>query len=257
MNTANLTNPQFVDAQDKKRQIISDIEMLQKIEKDLFSNLENNQNTITKEEVQVTIEKINSVSDMRITLYKTLNEMNSFFQSTLSNSANTLTDQSVALNIVEQELLEAKRRLELLQDEKYSKFRTAEINDYYSDKYAEQTEFLLMLIFVIVLLIIVAVVYKTGIMHYKILFWVLTVIFIFGGGRLLIKFLYMRIRDNMNYQEYNWKFKIPDSNESAVLESDPWIRSVSTCSKTYDYNSNNGLTYTDNTDNGDTELIQT
>ena len=106
-----MSNQQFVDAQDKKRQIISDIEMLQKIEKDLFSSLENNQNTLTKEEVQSTIEKINNVSDMRITLYKTLNEMNSFFQSTLTNSANTLTDQSVALNIVEQELLEAKRRL--------------------------------------------------------------------------------------------------------------------------------------------------
>ena len=249
-----MSNQQFVDAQDKKRQIISDIEMLQKIEKDLFSSLENNQNNLTKEEVQITIEKINSVSDMRITLYKTLNEMNSFFQSTLSNSANTLTDQSVALNIVEQELLEAKRRLELLQTERSSKFRTAEINDYYSDKYSEQTEFLVMLIVIIVLLIIVTVVYKTGIMHYKVLFWIVFFIILIGGSKLLYKFMYMNIRDNMNYQEYNWRFKVPTQTDAVVATlSDPWTKSLSTCNKTYDYSSS-GLTVTDN---NDTELIQT
>lgn len=249
-----MSNQQFVDAQDKKRQIISDIEMLQKIEKDLFSSLENNQNTLTKEEVQSTIEKINNVSDMRITLYKTLNEMNSFFQSTLTNSANTLTDQSVALNIVEQELLEAKRRLELLQTERSSKFRIAEINDYYSDKYSEQTEFLVMLIAIVVLLIIVNVVYKIGVLPYKVLFWIVFFIILIGGSKLLYKFMYMNIRDNMNYQEYNWRFTVPVQTEAVVeTVTDPWQKSASTCNNSYSYSSTSGVSVTDN----NTELIQT
>ena len=250
-----MSNQQFVDAQDKKKQIISDIEMLQTIEKDLFSSLENNQNTLTKEQVQKTIEKINSVSDMRISLYKTLNEMNSFFQSTLTNSANTLTDQSVALNIVEQELLESKRRLELLQTEKSSKFRIAEINDYYSDKYSEQIEFLGMLIAIIVLLIIVTAIYKTGLLPYKFLFWIVFFIIVIGGSKLLYKFMYMNIRDNMNYQEYNWKFNIPDQTQTVTVSTtntDPWTTTVNTSNTLCSYNSTTGSTDTDNN-----ELIQT
>jgi hypothetical protein len=160
---------------------------------------------------------------MRVNLYNVLGSNNKYFQSTFSNTTDTLADQTFALNIVEKELTEAKERLELLQQEKYSKFRLVEINRYYSDKYAEQSELMILLIYILVPLTIATFLYRSDIINWPVCFWIVVVILSIGLFLLIRKIMYMRMRDNMNYQEYDWKFNAPKKTTTIANTGDPWL----------------------------------
>ena len=110
-------------------QILSDIQSLQTMEKQIFNNLENNQN-LTQPQKQEMVEKMNQLSNMRINLYQTLGGVNGFYENALNSSTQTLQEQTVAIGIVENELNRSKKELELLEIEKNNKIRLIEINDY-------------------------------------------------------------------------------------------------------------------------------
>ena len=59
------------NAAQNNEQILNDIQNLQQLEKDVFSNLETN-TTLTSSQQQKLISKINDLSNMRINLYKTI-----------------------------------------------------------------------------------------------------------------------------------------------------------------------------------------
>ena len=110
------------DSQQTNEQILNDIQTLQTMEQQLFSNLENNPNLSTQQQQQI-VEKMNQLSNMRINLYQTLSGVNSYYQNALSSSQGTLKEQTTAIYIVENELNTAKRRLEALDVEKTNKIR--------------------------------------------------------------------------------------------------------------------------------------
>ena len=97
------SNSQLPNVEENTTQILNDIQSLQTIERELFSSLEENTGLTSQQQDQI-IEKINNISKMRVNLYETLNGVNSFFQNSLANSKGTLTEQTVAIDIVEKEL---------------------------------------------------------------------------------------------------------------------------------------------------------
>ena len=99
------------NVQNNNQQILNDIQSLQSMEQQLVSNLESNPN-LTSEQQQQIISKINQISNMRINLYKTLSGVNSFFQTALSSSQNTLKEQTEVISIVENELNNSKAQLQ-------------------------------------------------------------------------------------------------------------------------------------------------
>ena len=122
-------------SEDDNEQILNDIQKLQKIEQDLFMSLDNPQ--IQPTSSTKIISKINDVSQMRINLYKLLNNLNGNYQSSLTNSREVLSEQNVAIEIVETELNRAKQRLAVIEEEKNNKIRLIEINTYYGQSYDE------------------------------------------------------------------------------------------------------------------------
>ena len=70
------------DSQQTNEQILNDIQTLQTMEQQLFSNLENNPNLNTEQQQEI-IEKMNQLSNMRINLYQTLSGVNNYYQCTL------------------------------------------------------------------------------------------------------------------------------------------------------------------------------
>ena len=116
------------DSQQTNEQILNDIQTLQTMEQQLFSNLENNPNLNTEQQQEI-IEKMNQLSNMRINLYQTLSGVNNYYQNALYSSQGTLKEQTTAIYIVENELNNAKRRLETLDMEKTNKIRLVEINN--------------------------------------------------------------------------------------------------------------------------------
>lgn len=216
--------PDLPDVSENNEQILNDINTLQEMEKQLFNNLETN-NNLTSQQQQQIIEKMNQLSDMRINLYKTLSGVNNFYQNALSSSVGTLQEQTEAIGIVESELNQAKRRLELLQIEKNNKIRLVEINEYYGDKYAEHAQLMKIIIFTLAPIIILVILNNKGILPNTVYYILLSLIALIGSIFFWRRFASIILRDNMNYQEYNWGFNPYTATTTTTSENidDPWL----------------------------------
>jgi hypothetical protein len=207
-------------------QILNDIQALQQIEQQLFNALDTN-TTLTSDQQQQIIQKMNQVSQMRIHLYQTLSSVNSFFQQNLETSQGSLQDQSLAISVVENELNESKKRLQLLETERNNKIRLVEINDYYADKYAEHSQFMKILILMFLPIILFAVLNKYAMLPDNVFYILVLIVSVIGGFFLCKRFLSMIMRDNMNYQQYKWFFNpnaAPTSSSSLPDTAiDPWL----------------------------------
>lgn len=210
-------------------QILNDIQALQQIEKQLFENLESNPQLSSKDQ-QNMILKINQLSNMRINLYQTLSGVNDFFQNALTSSVGTLQQQTTAVGIIESELNRSKKQLAQLEDSNLNKIRLVEINDYYGEKYAEHSQLMKIVIYTLVPIIIIAALNNAGILPSSIYLGLLIIVSAIGGFYFWKRFASLIMRDNMNYQEYDWGFD-PSSVRAAPIAaasmSDPWANTLS------------------------------
>ena len=229
------SNVEFSDMQDRNLQTLTDIQGLQSIEKELFQNLETGlaNNTLTDEQKNSIINKINEISQMRVNLYKNLNGMYDFFQKNITSSRDTIAEQTAAIDIVENELNESKKRLKVIQEENNNKLRLVEINSYYGDKYANHANIMKSIVYACIPIIILTILTNTGILPrniYTILIVIVSVIsVIYIGREIILAFAH----DNMNYQEYTWSTKTSDlpevDTENPEGSSDPWQGMTATC----------------------------
>jgi hypothetical protein len=214
--------------QENNEQILNDIQSLQQMEEQLLNNLETNPN-LTYQQQQDIIQKMNQLSTMRINLYQTLSGVNGFFQSALSSSIGTLQEQTSAIAIVENELNQSKKRLEVLEQEKNNKVRLVEINDYYGDKYAEHSQLMKIVIFTLVPIIILIFLKNKGILPNTIFTILVVIIALIGIYFFWYRFASIITRDNMNYQEYDWYYPNNGPTGSGNM-TDPWSGiDVGTC----------------------------
>lgn len=256
------SNSQLPNVEENTTQILNDIQSLQTIERELFSSLEENTGLTSQQQDQI-IEKINNISKMRVNLYETLNGVNSFFQNSLANSKGTLTEQTVAIDIVEKELNMSKRRLKVLEEEKNNKIRVVEINNYYGQKYAEHSDLMKIIVIMLVPILILAILFNKGLIPVKIYYILIGIIAIIGGVYIWKTVFSIMLRDSMNYQEYDWYFD-PSTAPTATSSStkDPWASKVgggtcigdACCSDglVYDYDLNQCIT-----SNGETTTTET
>ena len=215
--------------QESNGEILTDIQNLQKIEQDLFNSLDNPQ--IQPADSTKIISKINDVSQMRINLYKLLNNLNSNYKNSLTNSREVLSEQSVAIDIVETELNRAKKRLEVLEEEKNNKIRLIEINTYYGQSYDEHTNMMKLIIYILIPIIILAGLFKYEYIPSSI-YGILNVIILIIGLVLFWKnYSKIYMHDKLNYPEYEWTFDpsaapAPDATASNV---NPWPTMLKSC----------------------------
>jgi SMC interacting uncharacterized protein involved in chromosome segregation len=119
MSTTEEVSPE--DVQQNHESILNNIQSLQQMEQQLFNSLENT--FLTEEERGKIVDKINKLSQMRITFYETLGQVNKFYVSTLDASEETLKDQQYAIQIVETEMNKAKQQMEQLDYQKTNQLR--------------------------------------------------------------------------------------------------------------------------------------
>jgi len=205
-------------------QILTDIQSLQKMEQDLFNSLETNANLTTQQKEKI-IEKMNRLTNMRINLYQTLSGVNNFYGKALQSSVGALDQQSAAIGIIESELNNSKKRLHLLEAEKNNKIRLVQINDYYGDKYAEHSQLMKIIIFTLVPIIILAFLNSKGILPSFIYNILLAIIVFIGAYYMWTCYASIIMRDNMNYQEYDFYFdaNAAPTTGSSSSGSDPWL----------------------------------
>jgi len=209
------------NVQANNEQILNDIQSLQQMEQQLFNNLESNPN-LTSQQQQAIVEKMNQLSNMRINLYQTLSGINGYYQNALDSSVGTLQEQTIAIGIVESELNQAKERLAILEQEKNNKIRLVEINTYFSDKYAEHSQLMKIIIFTLIPVIIVSFLYTKGIIPQVIYYALIIIISLIGGYFFWNRYASIIMRDNMNYQEYDFPFDPNNLGTGGGASSDPW-----------------------------------
>jgi hypothetical protein len=221
------------NVEQNNEQILRDIQSLQAIETELLNSLETNPNLSRDQQTKIT-EKINQIANMRVNLYSTLSNMNSFYRSALESSVGTLQQQVVAIGIVEDELNRSKKRLQILQQEKNNKIRLIEINNYYSDNYAEHTQLMKIIIFTLIPVIILGVLNNKGILPNSFYYILLIIVAFIGAYYFWRRFASIIMRDNMNYQEYDWYFNANTAPgaPSPSSASDPWASNLSSSSGT-------------------------
>ena len=213
--------PGLPNIQENNEQILNDLQSLQQMEEQLLNNLETNP-SLTFQQQQDIIKKMNQLSTMRINLYQTLSGVNGFFQNALSSSIGTLQEQTTAIAIVENELNESKRRLEFLEEERNNKVRLVEINDYFGDKYAEHTQLMKIVIFALVPIIILMWLRNKELIPNSVYTGLVVIISLIAIYFFWYRFASIITRDNMNYQEYDWYFDPKSAPSGSSNSNDPW-----------------------------------
>lgn len=208
-------------------EILNNIQSLQQIEQQFFTSLETNPN-LSRQQQQEILDKINRITTMRLSLYNTLSSINNFFQSSLQNSIGTLQQQLTAIAIVEDELNQSKRRLELLEIEKNNKIRLVQINNYYGDKYAEHSQLMKIVIFTLIPVIIITFLHNKTILPDTIYYILLIIVSFIGAFYFVYRFISIIMRDNMVYDEYDWTFDASQAPKASTSSGDPWVTNTNT-----------------------------
>jgi len=218
--------PTDTDMQERNEQTLTDIQGLQNTEQELFNQLNNP--SLTPEQKNTIVTKINEVSQMRMNLYKNLNSMYSFFNANVTSSNATLIEQTNAVKIVEEQLNEAKIKLNQMQKNTSNNMRMVEINTYYGEKYRNYTSILKLALLFCIPILFFTVLYKSDIISNGIFSFIIIFLLFIGIIVIGTRILDAMHRSDMNYNEYTWGFDkktAPSGNSSSPVSntaSDPW-----------------------------------
>ena len=220
--------------QGRNDQIINQIKTLQTTEMKLYDSLESR--SLNSDQQKQIIDRINQISQMRINLYASLKDMYSYYQQDVSDSRNTMNQQMVSIDVIENELNDSKRRLNLLEAQKTNKIRLVEINTFYGKQYDAHKQIMQIVAIICIPVLILSVLANKGILPPKLNTLLIGIIIIIGLFIIGAKIIDLSNRDNMNFDEYNWYFNKDEAPTTSTEEdtntsgSDPWETPTYTCS---------------------------
>jgi len=218
--------------QERNNQIINNIKSLQETEMKLYDSLESR--SLNSDQQKQIIDRINQISQMRMNLYASLKDMYSYYQQDVSDSRNAMNNQMVSVDVIENELNDSKRRLNLLEAQKNNKIRLVEINTFYGKQYDAHKQIMQVVVFICIPVLILTVLANKGILPPRINSLLIGIIIIIGLVIIGAKIIDLSNRDNMNFDEYNWYFNKDEAPTSstetdAETSSDPWETPTATC----------------------------
>jgi hypothetical protein len=192
---------------------ITKINELQQTEKQLYASLTKNaeqvalgkSNVFTEDDVQQITEQINSLSAARVNLYNTLSDLYKAQITSESTMKASIDQQTETLQLLEQELNRSKQKMTAIKDEKLNHLKMIEITTYYSKQYDAQKQ-LMQLIAAFGIVLFISMYFQLTMLTNVIVF----VGIIWIGYRILN----MAMRDNENYDEFNF-FIPPESGEGS------------------------------------------
>jgi len=212
--------------QNGHQQLLENISQLQDLEKDLYKQLQINasqQDTSTPAKQMEIIKKINELSNIRISLLKTLNQTANTIQNNVATSRVDLVDQLTLLGVVEQQLNNAKQKINQSDNIKNDKLRMVEINTYYGKRYKAYSELMKLLIYISLFLLFLAILNKKELLPENISNALMIVVLVIGGYFFIRKLMDIIRRDNMDFDQYDWSSTTSSSssmNQPSVLEYD-------------------------------------
>jgi hypothetical protein len=221
-----------VSLKERNKQALDNISQLQQQEKELYASLEDVNLTIDQK--QQIIHKINEIAQIRMNIYGTLRDMYANYQENVEVAQDNYEQSKIAIDILEDELNEAKRKMNLIRDEKYNKLRLVEINTYYGKRYDAHAKIMKIIVLTCIPIILLSVLHSKLFLPDSIYGGLVALTFVVGGVFLGIQVLDILNRDPMNWDEYNWYFdknNAPPQDTAANSEpaDNPWEANVVPC----------------------------
>lgn len=242
MSTATQSTEQLQKLSESNKQTLANIISLMEQEGKLFKGLEAMDKT--PQEKQMIINQINELSQLRLNLHKSMSDIYSYYQSNVDAARTTLGQQLFNIGIMENELNEAKRRINDIQAKKQDKLRLVQINTYYNKKYSALSLILAYIVIICVILLIIGFLKnRLGVLPSNVAFFLVIITVTIGLFILFYSILDISNRDTMNFDEYNWYFdksKAPDGLADPNSK-DPWSSyamcvNSQCCDQNSDYN---------------------
>ena len=166
--------------------------------------------TLSAKSIDNVVNRINQISEIRMSLYKSLNYTYQSMQKNVNTSRSELVELLTVVSIVEDELNNAKIQLNQLYEIKHNKMRMVEINTYYGKRYKAQSGVMKLIIFICIILLVLAILRKKGLIPESIANILLGVVIALGGFFIIWRIFDISRRDNMNFDAYKWNFN-PDA----------------------------------------------
>jgi len=202
--------------------ILNNIQNLQKTEQDLITKLDiytSAKGYTAGDPVVIDLVKnINTIADARISLFKTASANANMLQSGVSQSRTDLVAQTTLLQVVEDQLNQAKKKIDQLHSRNDTRMRMVQINTYYGQRYEAQSLLMKKIIFVCIPLLIVFILKKKGIIPEMIANYIVGIMIAIGAFFILQNIWDIYTRSNMDFNEYEWNYESPESKTPTIWE---------------------------------------
>jgi len=203
-------------------QIITSITESQTAEQGLIKNLDTLVSqpgfNVSNTGVQSLITTIQSLSDARVAMFQTLSAQANSLQTDIANSRVDVISQLTLLNVVEDQLAQAKSSINVLQGKNDSKKRMVDVNTYYGQRYDAQSKLMQLIILICAPLLILFILKKKSLIPPMISNYAIGITIAVGAIFVIRTMWDINTRSNMNFDEYDWKYESPDSQVPTVWE---------------------------------------
>lgn len=193
--------------------LLSNIQNLQAAQSRLHTELSQLPPTGNVERQKLLITQIDNINAEKVDLFKNLHAI----QSVMQHDVNTTTDDIHAkmelTNIVEQELQEAKARIEQARHENINNLRMTEINNYYSGKYGLYLKLFRYIIYTSVFLVLIALLRQRYFINSNSANVLAGIVIAIGGFYIVTSILDLSSRNNLVISEFDWAVE-PDEGGS-------------------------------------------
>lgn len=212
-------------------EILEDINTLLANERQLYKTLESSVAAgSTSTDYDDIIEQINSIAAEVSRLFSNIYDSYDDAASYNSYKKAELADKIKQAKSMEKDLLDRKSLHNNNESNHAGKIRAFEINTYYSSSYRAQAEIMKIIIIACVPLVIITLLSKSNILTSNIADVLLSIVLIIVAGVVAFKVYDLTIRNNMNFDEYEW-----GRNPSSLPVSTGIDASSATIDSTDDY----------------------
>jgi hypothetical protein len=204
-------------------EILANIEKLQNTEQKLIRELdmytsENGGFVSTDPKIQELLQKINSIAESRILMFNIISNNANILQTGVSQSRVDLVNQMTLLNVVEDQLNQARQKIDQLNGKNDTKMRMVQINTYYGERYEAHSELMKKIIIICVPILIIFILKKKGFIPETISNYLIGIVIAVAAFVLIQDMWDIFTRSNMNFNEYDWKYEDPMAQAPSIWE---------------------------------------
>ena len=225
-----MSSPNMKLEDNAQKQTLNSIKSLQNLEKELYLKLGKlPSENANQDQRQIVINRINDISQTRISLFQQLNSMYLSINHEIENKQNDLIDQVIIVNTIEDELKISKNAMNKIdknnienknsiKNKNNDNLRMTEINTYYSKRYKAHYKIILNIIYLCIPLLVLALLNKRYLISSTVTNILGGFIFLFGLFLILPQVADLYFRNNMVFDEYDFPFD--STNSPDVTEHD-------------------------------------